>query len=98
MPNFYHLHHKGANSLKSQFGLLVVVRLIGNFRFPNILFKKYLPLHPVQPCHAFPICIFVCLQELKSFFLYKKTVLLTHFITDLSVLVLTYGTQAVLVS
>lgn len=70
MPNSY---HKGVNSLKSHLGFLVVARLIRSFRQPNILFKKYLPFHAVQTCHAFPVCIFVGLQELKSFLLCKKT-------------------------
>lgn len=41
-------------------------------------------LSKTQTCHAFPICILVGLQELKSFLLCKKTVLLTHCIIHLS--------------
>lgn len=41
-------------------------------------------LSKTQTCHAFPICILVGLQELKSSLLCKKTVLFTHFIIHLS--------------
>lgn len=65
MSNFY---YKSVNSVRSQFGLLVVARLIGNFGYPNTLFKKYLPLHAVQdtnvPCfsHLY-LCWFTRIEE-----------------------------------
>lgn len=81
MPTFY---HKGVNSLKSQFGLLVVSRLIlyHGFRYPNILFKKYSPLHAVQdtnmPCFSH---LYLCwFTRIEDFF----AVFLTHFIIHLS--------------
>lgn len=72
MPNFY---HKGVNSLRSQFGLLVVVRLIRNFGYPNILLKKYLPFHAVQytnlPCFS---CLYLWwFTRIEEFFAVQES-------------------------
>lgn len=97
MPNFY---HKGVNSVRSQFGLLVVAKLIRNFGYPNILLKKYLPFCAVQYKLAvlFLSVSLVVYKNWRVFCCARKLCSLHIALYTCLFLVLTYGTWAVLVS